>query len=520
MTQAIAVDRQEGHLRAGEKRHQQEEKQEQQNQCQRGLIAHGLPRAACGKFSRRDNDASPGSIMHAAAIIAPMFDNLTQRLGTVLDALRGRGRITEENIADALRQVRVALLEADVALPVVKMFIDSVKARALGAEVNRSLTPGQTFIGIIHAELVSVMGGASCGINLRVPPPLIVLLAGLQGTGKTTTAAKLALWLRGQGRKRVLLASADVHRPAAILQLERLAGQIEAGFFPTATDSAPEQIAAAALAHARQGLHDALIVDTAGRLHVDTEMMEEVQRIDRALIAHERLFVVDSMAGQDAVNAARAFGAALELTGIILTKADGDARGGAALSVRHITGKPILFLGTGEKIEALETFQPERVASRILGMGDVLGLVEQVGQQVDREKAEKLARKLTRGREFDFTDLRDQLAQVRQMGGLGALMDKLPAELAARGAAPAQLDDRQLRRQVAIIDSMTPRERRRPAIIDGSRKRRIAAGAGVQVQDVNRLLKQFLHMQQAMKQFSKGGLARLLRGMGGRLPRP
>ncbi|HSD75558.1 MAG TPA: signal recognition particle protein, partial [Steroidobacteraceae bacterium] len=337
--------------------------------------------------------------------------------------------------------------------------------------------------------------------------------------GKTTTAAKLAVWLREQGRKRVLLVSVDVHRPAAILQLERLATQIEAGFFPTPADAVPEQIATAALAQARQGLYDALIVDTAGRLHVDEEMMAEVRRIDAALPVHERLFVVDSMAGQDAVNAARAFGAALDLTGIILTKADGDARGGAALSVRQITGKPILFLGTGEKIEALETFHPERVASRILGMGDVLGLVEQVGQQVDREKAEKLARKLTKGHEFDFTDLREQLAQVRNMGGLAAVLEKLPAELVARGTNPAQLDDRQLRRQVAIIDSMTPRERRRPNVIDGSRKRRIAAGAGVQVQDVNRLLKQFLQMQKTMKQFSKGGFARMLRGMGGRFPR-
>jgi signal recognition particle subunit SRP54 len=448
-----------------------------------------------------------------------MFDQLTQRLGATLDALRGRGRITEENISDALRQVRVALLEADVALPVVKTFVEAVKARAIGSEVSRSLTPGQAFIGVIHAELVSVMGGASTGLNLRVPAPLVVLLAGLQGAGKTTTAAKLALWLRAQGRKRVLLVSADVHRPAAILQLERLATQIEAGFFPTPADAVPEQIVAAALTQARQGLYDALIVDTAGRLHVDAEMMDEVRRIDAALTANERLFVVDSMAGQDAVNAARAFSEALELTGIVLTKADGDARGGAALSVRQVTGKPILFLGTGEKVEALETFHPERIASRILGMGDVLGLVEQVSEQVDRDKAEQLARKLTKGHEFNFVDLREQLTQVRSMGGLGALMEKLPAEL-TRNASAAQLDDRQLRRQVAIIDSMTPRERRRPNIIDGSRKRRIASGAGVQVQDVNRLLKQFLQMQKTMKQFSRGGFARMLRGMGGRFPRP
>ena len=445
-----------------------------------------------------------------------MFDKLTQRLGAALDTLRGRGRITEENIADALRQVRMALLEADVALPVVKTFIEAVKARAVGAEVSRSLTPGQAFIKIIHAELVSVMGGASAGLNLRVPPPLVVLLAGLQGAGKTTTAAKLAVWLKAQNKKRVLLASVDVYRPAAILQLERLAAQIEVSFFPVPPDAKPEQIAEAALAQARQGLFDALLVDTAGRLHVDTAMMKEVQRIDRVLAPHERLFIVDSMAGQDAVNAARAFSSALELTGVILTKADGDARGGAALSVQQITGKPIVFLGVGEKTDALETFHPERVALRILGMGDVLGLVEQVEQQVDRDKSEKLARKLRQGREFDFTDLRDQLAQVRQMGGLGALMEKLPTQLTGGRTMPAQLDDRQLKRQVAIIDSMTPRERRRPNLIDGSRKRRIAAGAGVQVQDVNRLLKQFLQMQKAMKQFSKGGLARMLRGMRGR----
>lgn len=447
-----------------------------------------------------------------------MFDQLTQRLGITLDALRGRGRITEENVADALRQVRVALLEADVALPVVKAFIDAVKTRAIGAEVTRSLTPGQAFIKIIHTELVTVMGGASTGLNLRVPAPIVILLAGLQGAGKTTTAAKLARWLMAQNKKRVLMASADVYRPAAILQLERLSAQVGATFFPSDAQAKPEDIALGALAQARQGLFDALIVDTAGRLHVDAEMMEEVQRIDRVLSPTERLFIVDSMAGQDAVNAARAFGAALELTGVILTKADGDARGGAALSVRQVTGKPILFMGVGEKTEALETFHPERVAARILGMGDVLGLVEQVEQQVDREQAEKLARKITKGKEFDFVDLRDQLGQLQQMGGLSALLEKLPAQLSG-AAQPGQFDDRQVKRQIAMINSMTARERRRPNIIDGSRKRRIAAGSGVQVQNVNRLLKQFLQMQKAMKQFSKkGGLGRMLRGMGGKLP--
>jgi len=448
-----------------------------------------------------------------------MFDKLTERLGGALDALRGRGRITEENVADTLRQVRMALLEADVALPVVKVFIDAVKTRAIGAEVMRSLTPGQALVKIIHSELVAVMGSPSDGLNLRVPAPVVVLLAGLQGAGKTTTAGKLARWLVDSNKKRVLLASVDVHRPAAILQLERLAQQLEVGFFPSDASQKPEAIASAALAQARQGVYDALVVDTAGRLHVDAEMMAEVQRVDAVLHPNERLFVVDSMAGQDAINAARAFGDALELTGIVLTKADGDARGGAALSVRHVTGKPILFLGVGEKTDALELFQPERIASRILGMGDVLGLVEKVEQQVDREQAQKLARKLSKGKEFDFTDLRDQLGQLQQMGGVSALLDKLPAELTRGKQIPAeQLDDRQLRRQIAIINSMTPRERRRPNLIDGSRKRRIAAGSGMQVQDVNRLLKQFLQMQKQMKQFSKGGLARMLRGMGGRMP--
>ena len=447
-----------------------------------------------------------------------MFDKLTERLSVALDTVRGRGRITEENIADALRQVRVALLEADVALPVVRSFIDSVKARALGTEVSRSLTPGQAFIKIIHDELVSAIGGESSGLNLRVQPPVVVLLAGLQGAGKTTTAAKLARWFQTQNRKRVLLASADVHRPAAILQLERLAQQLEVSFYPVSASARAEDIAAAALVQARQGLYDALIVDTAGRLHVDAEMMDEVRRIDAVLTPNERLFVVDSMAGQDAVNAARAFGAALDLTGVILTKADGDARGGAALSVRQVTGKPILFMGVGEKIDALEPFDPQRIASRILGMGDVLGLVAQVEQQVDREQAERLARKLTRGHEFDFTDLREQLAQLQQMGGLAALVDKLPAELSGAAARAGELDERQLRRQIAIINSMTPKERRRPNVIDGSRKRRIATGAGVQVQDVNRLLKQFVQMQKTMKRFSKGGLQKLLRGMGGGMP--
>ena len=446
-----------------------------------------------------------------------MFDTLTERLSRTVDALRGRGRLTEENVADTLRQVRMALLEADVAVPVVKAFTDAVKARALGEEVARSLTPGQAFVKIIHDELVRVMGEPGRGLNLRAQPPVVILLAGLQGAGKTTTAAKLARQLIEGPRKRVLLASTDVYRPAAMTQLERLAGQVGADYFAAEPAATPVAIAQAAVQHARRHGHDAVIVDTAGRLHVDAEMMEEVRAVDAAIEPLERLFVVDSMAGQDAVNAARAFDEALELTGIILTKADGDARGGAALSVRHVTGKPILFLGVGEKTEALEAFHPDRVASRILGMGDVVSLVEQVQSQVDQEKAQKLAAKLTRGGGFDLTDLREQLGQLQAMGGLGAIMDKLPAGMLPAGGV-GQVDERQIRRQVAIIDSMTPGERRRPGTIDGSRKRRIAAGSGVQVQDVNRLLKQFTEMERMMKKLKGGGLRKLMRGLGGRLP--
>ncbi|MBS1199332.1 MAG: signal recognition particle protein [Proteobacteria bacterium] len=446
-----------------------------------------------------------------------MFDTLTERLSQAVGALRGRGRLTEDNVADTLRQVRMALLEADVAVPVVKAFTDAVKARALGEEVTRSLTPGQAFIKIIHDELVRVMGEPGQGLNLRAQPPVVILLAGLQGAGKTTTAAKLARQLIEGRKKRVLLSSTDVYRPAAMTQLERLAGQVGADYFAADAATAPVEIAKAAVQHARRHGHDVLIVDTAGRLHVDAEMMDEVRAVDAAIAPLERLFIVDSMAGQDAVNAARAFDAALELTGVILTKADGDARGGAALSVRHVTGKPILFLGVGEKTEALETFHPERVASRILGMGDVVSLVEQVQSQVDQEKAQKLAAKLTRGGGFDLNDLREQFQQFQAMGGLGAIMDKLPAGmLPAAGAG--QVDERQIRRQIAIIDSMTPGERRRPGTIDGSRKRRIAAGSGAQVQDVNRLLKQFTEMERMMKKLKGGGLRKLMRGLGGRPP--
>jgi signal recognition particle subunit SRP54 len=385
-----------------------------------------------------------------------LFENLTARLSRTVDTLRGRGRITEENVGESLREVRMALLEADVALPVVKTFIERVKQKALGAEVTTSLTPGQAFVGILHRELVEIMGGERARFELRAQPPVVVLLAGLQGAGKTTTAGKLARWLIDQ-KKRVLLVSTDIRRPAAILQLQRLSEQVGAGFFPTDAKQRPADIARAALDAARKGVYDALIVDTAGRLHVDTELMEEVQQIERAVETHERLFVIDAMAGQDAVNAARAFGAALDLTGVILTKADGDARGGAALSVREITGKPIVLVGVGEKLEALEPFDAERMAGRILGMGDVVALVEQVQKQVDVDEAQKLAKKVAKGKGFDLVDLRSQLEQLQKMGGVASLMDKLPQAAMKGGAVAPDQGDKDVRRQIAIINSMTRR---------------------------------------------------------------
>jgi signal recognition particle subunit SRP54 len=448
-----------------------------------------------------------------------MFDKLTERLQGVMESLRGRGRLTDENISDTLRQVRMALLEADVALPVVKTFVEHVRAKVVGQEIDKSLTPGQMLVRIIHDELIELMGAGVRPLNLRAQPPVVVLLAGLQGAGKTTSAAKLAKWLKENERRKVMLASTDVYRPAAILQLERLATQLDVAFYPSDPRKAAVDLAREALAEARRSLFDVLIVDTAGRLHVDDEMMTEIREISAAVQPTETLFVVDSMAGQDAVNAARAFGQALTLTGVVLTKTDGDARGGAALSVRQITGQPILFMGTGEKTAALEPFHAERVASRILGMGDVLSLVENVTRTVDREQAEKLARKLKKGKDFDLEDLHDQLQQVEKMGGLGALMEKLPAALASKAAAAPQGNDKEVKRQMAIIRSMTPGERRYPKSIDGSRKRRIASGSGVQVSEVNRLLKNYLQMQKMMKSMTKGGgLGRMMRALSGRLP--
>jgi len=448
-----------------------------------------------------------------------MFDKLTERLQGVIESLRGRGRLTEDNITDTLRQVRMALLEADVALPVVKTFVEAIRGKVVGIEIDKSLTPGQALVRIIHEELIALMGAGIRPLNLRAQPPVVILLAGLQGAGKTTSAAKLAKWIKANERKKVLLASTDVYRPAAILQLERLAAQLDIGFFPSDPKLPALTLARAALEEARRSLYDVLIVDTAGRLHVDDSMMNEIREISAAVRPIETLFVVDSMAGQDAVNAARAFGMALSLTGVVLTKTDGDARGGAALSVRQITGQPILFMGTGEKTDALELFHAERVASRILGMGDVLSLVEDVTRNVDRAQAEKLARKLKKGKDFDLEDLHDQLQQVERMGGLTALMDKLPSQMLGKvGGATPQVNEKEIKRQVAIIRSMTPGERRYPKTIDASRKRRIAAGSGVQVSEINRLLKNYLQMQRVMKSMSKGGLGKLMRSFGGRFP--
>ena len=449
-----------------------------------------------------------------------MFETLSERLTQAARSLSGKGRLSESNIKDTVRQVRLALLEADVALPVVKTFIERIRERAVGEEVGKSLTPGQAFIKIIHSELVEVLGSDTVPLDLRAQPPVVVFLAGLQGAGKTTTAAKLARRLIEKDKKRVMLVSVDIHRPAAILQLETLAGEVGAIHCQSSADEKPEKIVDRALDEARRQHMDVLIVDTAGRLHIDDEMMSEARRVHERAAPHETLFVVDSMAGQDAVNSARAFDEALPLTGVILTKADGDAKGGAALSVREVTGKPIRFIGVGEKTDALEVFHPDRMASRILGMGDVLTLVEEIEGKVNKETADKLAKKLKKGRGFDLSDLKDQLEQMMNMGGMAAMLEKLPLP---GNVNPAALKDsaneQQFRRQIAIINSMTPGERRFPKTINGSRKKRIASGAGQQIQDVNRLLKQHLQMEKMMKKMSKGGMKNMLRGMqGGGMP--
>jgi len=447
-----------------------------------------------------------------------MLDNLTERLGRVMKALRGEARLTENNIQDALREVRLALLEADVALPVVKQFIAAVREKAVGQEVLGSLSPGQALVGVVHRELAALMGGAAVPLDLATAPPAVILLAGLQGSGKTTTAAKLARRLRDDARKKVLLASADVYRPAAMDQLESLARQLGIDCFAAARDGQPVAIARAALDWARRHYHDVLILDTAGRLAIDEAMMREITELHRAVSPVETLFIVDAMQGQDAVNTARAFADALPLTGIVLTKLDGDARGGAALSVRQVTGAPIKFVGVAEKLEGLDVFHPERMASRILGMGDVLMLIEEAHKQVDVEQAKVLAKKVKSGKGFDLDDFRDQIAQMRKMGGMQGLLDKLPGEL-ARAAQASQVDERSIRRLEAIIGSMTPAERARPELLKASRKRRVAAGAGVSVQEVNRLLNQFEQAQKMMKMVAKGGMQKMLRGMRGALPR-
>ncbi len=446
-----------------------------------------------------------------------MLESLTQRLSKIAKTLRGEARLSESNIQDALREVRMALLEADVALPVVRGFVARVREKALGSDVIGSLTPGQALVGVVHRELAALMGGENSALNLAVAPPAVILMAGLQGSGKTTTSAKLARLLKEEARKKVLLVSCDVYRPAAIEQLKTLAGQVEVDFFPSASSERPLAIARAALEHARSHYHDVLIVDTAGRLSVDDAMMREIAELHAALAPAETLFIVDSMQGQDAVNVAKAFNEALPLTGVVLTKLDGDARGGAALSVREVTGKPIKFAGVSEKPNGLELFYPERMASRILGMGDVLSLVEEARKTVDVEEAKKLADKFKRGKGFDLEDFKQQIAQMRKMGGMSALLDKLPAQL-AQAAQGSQVDERQLKRIEGIINSMTPAERSRPELLKASRKRRVATGAGVQVQEVNRLINQFDQMQKVMKQMQKGGLARMMRSMKGMIP--
>lgn len=448
-----------------------------------------------------------------------MFENLSERLSQTVKKLRGQARLTDDNIKDALRDVRMALLEADVALSVVREFTNRVRERAIGQEVLESLSPGQALIKVVNDELVAIMGKANESLNLNAQPPAVVLMAGLQGAGKTTTVGKLTRFLKERQNKSVMVASCDVYRPAAIKQLETIAGQTGANFFASEPSQRPVDIARAAVAQAKLKYMDVLIIDTAGRLHVDAEMMGEIQGIHAAVQPVETLFVVDSMTGQDAANTAKAFGDALPLTGVVLTKADGDARGGAALSVRQITGKPIKFIGMGEKLDALEPFHPDRMASRILGMGDVLSLIEEAQRKVDHKKAQALAKKLNKGKGFDFEDLRDQMTQMLNMGGIAGLLDKLPGVgNLPSGVKDQAKNDKEIRRMIAIINSMTLAERRDPDLIKASRKRRIAAGCGLQVQDVNRLLKQHMQMGKAMKQFSKGGLRKLMGGLKGKLP--
>ena len=444
-----------------------------------------------------------------------MFESLTQRLSGTIERLRGRGRLTEENIREATREVRIALLEADVALPVVQALIERIKVRAVGQEVLRSLSPGQALIKVVRDELTTVMGSTAADLNLNVPAPAVILMAGLQGAGKTTTVAKLAKHLKDRRKKKVMVVSADVYRPAAIEQLKTLAQQVDVLFFASDASQKPEAIVRAAIDDARKSYVDVLIVDTAGRTSIDDAMMAEIKALHAAVSPVETLFVVDSMTGQDAAVTAKHFSEALPLTGVVLTKTDGDARGGAALSVRYITGKPIKFIGISEKPDGLDVFHPERVASRILDMGDVLSLVEQVEQQVDKDKAQKLAEKVAKGKKFDLNDMRDQLEQMQSMGGLSGLMDKLPGMGQIPDAVKAQVTGKEVPRMVAIINSMTKKERRNPALLNGSRRARIAKGSGLTPADVNKLMKQFQQMEKMMSKMGRGGMKGLMRGMQG-----
>ena len=443
-----------------------------------------------------------------------MFESLSQRLSTTIERLRGRARLTEANIRESLREVRIALLEADVALPVVQALIQRVQVRAVGVEVLKSLTPGQALVKVVRDELTALMGTANSDLNLNCPAPAVVLMAGLQGAGKTTTVAKLALFLRNKKRKKVMVVSCDVYRPAAIEQLRTLANQVDVLFHPSSGDQDPVAIAKSAVDAARKNFADVLLVDTAGRLAIDTEMMAEIKALHAALNPIETLFVVDAMTGQDAATTAKAFAEALPLTGVILTKTDGDARGGAALSVRYITGRPIKFIGVSEKPEGLDAFHPDRIAQRILGMGDVLSLVEQVEQNVDKEKAQKLAEKVMKGKRFDMNDMRDQLQQMLSMGGLASLMDKLPGAANLSEQMKSKVNDKEVNRMVAIISSMTKKERRHPDLLNGSRRARVARGSGTQPADVNRLLKQYMQMEKMMSKMASGGMKGLMRQMG------
>lgn len=444
-----------------------------------------------------------------------MFENLSDRLSQTFRQVGGKAHLSEDNIKDALRDVRMALLEADVALPVVKEFIERIKVRSVGQEVTQSLTPGQVFLKIVQDELQVTLGESNEELNLSVKPPAIILMAGLQGAGKTTSVAKLARHLKETQKKSVMVVSADVYRPAAIQQLATLAEEVGVNFHPSDIDQKPIKIVESALEAAKLNLSDVLIVDTAGRLAIDKDMMQEIGDLHKALDPAETLFVVDAMTGQDAANTAKAFSELLPLTGVVLTKIDADTRGGAALSVRAITGKPIKFMGVGEKTTALEPFHPDRIASRILGMGDVMSLIEEAEQKIDKRKAEKLARKMKKGKGFDLEDFRDQLQQMNNMGGLGSMLDKMPGMSGLAQAAEQQAAQKQFGQMESIINSMTPKERRNPDILNGSRKRRVTVGSGTQVQDLNRLLKQHKQMQKMMKKMKKGGLANMMRGMGG-----